>query len=58
MTWTMYNVTETHLTASFPGQPGYARTKKAKPVWKARGYGMALASAGPYANHWLHAPVR
>jgi len=46
----------TFLTASFPGQPGYAGTRKVKTSLdfnEARddvGFGMAVVSTGPYAN--------
>jgi len=43
--------------ASFPGQPGQAYTTKAD-FNEARDDGVAVASAGPYANHLYFAPDR
>jgi len=49
-----YHYHYTLLTASFPGQPGEAATKKVKPVWiqmrqEMLGFCDAVASSGPYA---------
>jgi len=39
-----------HLTASFPGQPGYAGARKVKPIWiLLEQETAAVASAGPSA---------
>jgi len=52
------------LAASFPGQPGQADTRKVKTSldFDERrddgGFGMAVASAGPYANNLHLAPDR
>jgi len=53
-----YTDTDNHFsTASFPGQPDHAGTRKVKPVWilirqEMMGFGnMAVASAGPYAKN-------
>jgi len=46
--------TNTHLTASFPGQPGEACNRKVKSILhsnEARDDWVAVASVGPYANH-------
>jgi len=43
--------TDSHLVASFPGQPGLAGTRKIKPFLhfnEARDDGVTLVSAGPY----------
>ena len=53
-----HNYYYTRLTASFSGQPGKAGTRKVEPFWilmkqEMMGWLMAVASAGPYANH-LH----
>jgi len=31
--WVSYTHTHTRLTALFPGPPGWAGTKKVKPIW-------------------------
>jgi len=53
----VHTYTDNHFsTASFPGQPDQAGTRKVKPVWilirqEMMGFGnMAVASAGPYAK--------
>ena len=53
----------TRSTASFPAHPGYASTRKVKPVWIYMGQEMmgfcdAVASAGLYANSLHLAPDR
>ena len=43
--------------ACFPGQPGYAGTRKVKPIWilmKQEMMGVAVTLAGPYANDLYH----
>jgi len=45
--------------ASFPGQLEQAGTRKVKPIWiltKQEIAGVAVASAGPHANHFHLAP--
>jgi len=54
-------MTDTCLTASLPGQPGYASTRKVKPFWifnGARDDTVTVASAGPYANDLHLTPDR
>jgi len=51
--------THTRLTALYPGLPGWAGTRKEKPIWIywSKRQWVAVASAGPYASLHL-APVR
>jgi len=50
--------THTHLTALFPGLPGWAGTRKVKPIWiLLKQETVSVASAGPYASLHL-APDR
>ena len=50
--------THTRLTALFPGLPGWAGTRKVKPIWiLLKQETVAVASAGPYASLHL-APDR
>jgi len=59
--WLMYTHTHTHtrLTALCPGLPGWAGTRKVKPIWIywSKKQWVAVASAGPYASLHL-APDR
>jgi len=50
----------THLTASFPGPAGTWKVNQSGFKWSKTGwdFGMALASAGPYANNLQLAPHR
>jgi len=48
----------THLTAPFPGQPGKPVAEKQNHDNEARDDGVAVASAGLYANHLHFAPDR
>jgi len=50
------SVTYTRLTALFPGLPGWAGTRKIKPIWILLKQ-ETVASAGPYASLHL-APDR
>ena len=50
---------DSRLTASFPGQPGYASTRNVKPVWilmKQEMMGWQWHQLGAYANHQHLAP--
>ena len=49
--------THTHLTALFPGLPGWASTRKATSIWILlnKRQWVAVVSAGPYASMHLAA---
>ena len=50
--WYTHTRTHNHLTALFSGLPGWAGTRKVKPIWIcwSKRQWVAVASAGPYAS--------